>query len=152
MVPVYTRMQAEPRSPAKTGTQYRGHYTGSCLHLGLETLFLPITTRKSAKDICMWVSWVARLGYCSTQGLSSVTNWILSSPYRPWSMTCGGILSGNLAPSTGCPPWHQDPFFKHSGGLWTQVERIALHYTQQYFWRFVEHWYVRIKPFYSRHL
>lgn len=69
------------------------------------------------KDICMWVSLVARLGYCSTHGLRNVTGWTLSSPNRPLSMVPGGILSSNRSPRTGCPPWHQPPFFRNSGGL-----------------------------------
>lgn len=69
------------------------------------------------KDIWMWVSLVARLGYCSTHGLRNVTGRTLSSPNRPLSMTSGGIVSSNCSPGTGCPPWHQRPFLKNSGGL-----------------------------------
>lgn len=69
------------------------------------------------KDICMWVSLVARLGYCSTHGLRNVTGRTLSSPNRPLSRTSGGIVSSNRSPGTGCPPWHQRPFLKHSRGL-----------------------------------
>lgn len=69
------------------------------------------------KDICMWVSLVARLGYCSTHGLMNVTGRTLSSPNRPLSMTSGGMVSSNCSPGTGCPPWHQRPFVKNSGGL-----------------------------------
>lgn len=69
------------------------------------------------KDICMWVSLVARLGYCSTHGLMNVTGRTLSSPNRPLSMTSGGTLNSNCSPGTGCPPWHQRPFVKNSGGL-----------------------------------
>lgn len=79
---------------------------------------------KSAKDIFMWVSCVSRLGYCSTQGLRSVTGWTLSSPNRPWSMASGGMLSGNLPPRTGCPPTHQRPVSTQSGGLWAKGESI----------------------------
>ena len=90
------------------------------LGCGLQIIFMKLTKRnvkKSAKDIFMWVSCVGRLGYCSTQGLRSVTGWTLSSPNRPWSMASGGMLSGNLPPRTGCPPRHQLPVFTHSGGL-----------------------------------
>lgn len=117
----WTKSPSKRRNP-ETTTLFT---TQSCQ----EILFMKTINRisiKSAKDICMWVSWVARLGYCSIHGLRSATIWTLSSPYRPWSMTCGGILSGNLLPRTGWPPWHQHPFFAHPGGLSKQTEWITL--------------------------
>ena len=107
--------------PAEPNTlQNARNAEASTIWLQLEILSIKTnhsTAVKPAKDICMWVSCVARLGYCSTQGLRTVTGWTLSSPNRPWSMASGGILSGNLPPRTGCPPRHQHPFFTHSGGL-----------------------------------
>lgn len=107
--------------------KYPWNESGPSLNFPLYSIPLPTMTGnetvwyrcviKHEKDICMWVSSVATLGYGSRQGVRSVTTWTLRSPKRPCSMVCGGMLSGNLPPIAGCPLTHQHPFFTQHGGL-----------------------------------
>ena len=58
---------------------------GACLCVHMSTCVYvcvpPSSDRYNrAKDICMCVRQVARLGYCSTQGANRATGWRLSSP------------------------------------------------------------------------
>lgn len=68
----------------------------------------------------MRVTLVARLGYCNTHGVRTVTGRRCSSPYRPLSMASGGISRGNPPPNTGWTRWHHGPAPTNMGGLQDQ--------------------------------